>query len=243
MRRKHFWLLGPDTGGGNSTATDPQAGESGSTPQPQAGNTTTTEPQAGESQKTTKSADDYERIIADLRKENAGHRTKLKSFEDAEKQRQEAELSEKEKLEKRLAEAQREREQTLTRAQERITASEIRAAAADLGFADPQDAARLLDRSELEFDEDGTPKNARALLEKLAKAKPYLLKQQAGQQTQRTSGGATNPPRSQTSGPQQITRDYVNGVLKGGTEAWNALSADEQARISTFIKGGGLMRH
>ncbi len=230
MRRKHFWLLGPDTGGGNSTATDPQAGEGGNAPQPQAGNTTSGEPQAGEPQsKPQKSADDYERIIADLRKENASHRTKLKSFEDAEKQRQEAELSEKEKLEKRLAEAQREREQTLTRAQERITASEIRAAAADLGFADPQDAARLLDRSELEFDEDGTPKNAHALLEKLAKAKPYLLKASGGQQTQRTSGGATNPPRSQT-GKTELSWEAIGAMTP---DEYQARRAEIQQWIAT----------
>ena len=67
------------------TPSTPQAGNAGTDPQPQAGDPQPT-PQAGSG----KTPEDYERMIADLRKENAGHRTRLKKFEDDETQRTQA---------------------------------------------------------------------------------------------------------------------------------------------------------
>lgn len=48
------------------------------------------------------------------------------------------------------------------------------AAAAKLGFADPEDAIRFVDGSTIEFDETGQPVNVASLLDGLVKAKPYL---------------------------------------------------------------------
>lgn len=243
MLRTRFQVFAADSGGGTSAAAS-QAGESGNTaPTAQAATTTPGEPQAGEPQsaKSARNADDYERMIADLRKENATHRTRLKSFEEEERKRQEAQLSEQQKLEKRLADAQAERDNLRLSVQDRLLAKEVRAVAAELGFADPADALGLLPRSELELDDDGEPTNARTLLEKLAKAKPYLMKQQGAARAS-SSGGATNPSRSTTAGPTTITKDYVAGILSGGNAKWNELSADEQKRVSAFIKGGGLQR-
>ena len=76
----------------NNTPATPQAGNAGD-PQPQAGSTPPT-PQAGSG----KTPDDYERILAELRKENAGHRTKLKKFEDDEAARSQAQMTEQQKL-------------------------------------------------------------------------------------------------------------------------------------------------
>lgn len=217
----------------------PQAGDGGTNPEPQAGTTTPGEPQAGDPQsqqpKPAKSAGDYERMINELRKENAGHRTRLKTFEDEEKKRQEAQLSEQQKLEKRFADLQKSHEDYRTSVQDRIVTTELRAQAADLGFADLSDAVRLLDRSELEFDDDGIPTNAHQLLEKLAKAKPYLLKSQAGaSRPANTSGGATNPSRSTTAQPTEITQDYVNRVMANKAE-WDGLSQDQRTNVLNWL--------
>lgn len=245
-KNKPLRLLEGDSGG-NAAGGTSQAGEPSSTSGQEPTTTSTTLQESGsqsqQASTSTKSADDYEAIIRKLRDENAGHRKRNKELEDAESKRQEAELSAQEKAEKQLAKIQKEHEDYRTSVQERIVTTELRAAAADLGFADLSDAVRLLDRSELEFDEDGNPTNARKLLESLAKAKPYLLKAQNGgqQRTAASSGGATNPPRSATSGPQTLTREYVNALV-GDKAAYDALPASEKSRISAWIQAGGLLR-
>lgn len=215
------------------TPTDPQAGNVVD-PQAQAATTTTPEPQAGEG-KPSKSAEDYERMIAELRKENASHRTKLKKFEDDESQRAQAQLSEQEKLQQKLAKLQADHDNALRTSQERIINYEVRLQAAQAGIIDPDAASKLLDWSAIEYDDNGQPKNVKELLANLLKAKPYL----AGKAAPPTSGGATNPSRIQSSS-QPITKEYVNQIMRGGNKSWNELSSDEQRRISTFIRGGGL---
>jgi hypothetical protein len=69
--------------------------------------------------------------------------------------------------------------------------------ASALNIINPEVAARLLDWSEVKFDDNGAPKNLDALLTALIQAEPYLVanSQQSQQQTTRpaSSGGATNP--------------------------------------------------
>lgn len=222
------------------TPAQPQAGGADPiNPQGQEPTTPPAEPQAGEP-KPSKSAEDYERMIADLRKENAGHRTKLKKFEDDEAKRTEAQLSEQEKKDKRYADLQKAHDDALRSHQEYRINSEVRIQAAQMGFADIADATRLLDWSEITYDEDGTPNNVKDLLTKLLKAKPYLAGKPALPAP--TAGGATSPARSTTSGPQTLTKEYVASIQRGGPQAWAALSQDEQQRISAFIRGGGLFK-
>jgi len=213
----------------NKTA-DPQAGEASDKPQGQEP-TTSTNPQAGEVTKPSKSAEDYERMIEQLRKENAGHRTRLKTFEEEEQKRKDAELSERERLEKQLAREQKERADYVARTQDRLVNAEIRSIAAKLGFTDPADAVAMLSRADLEFDDDGTPTNAETLLQALLKAKPYLAGQQQTKQSP-TSGGATNPPRSQ-SGSGEITAAYVADVMSGKIP-WRELSQAQRTAILDY---------
>lgn len=197
----------------------PQAGEPAQIePQAQAATTTTPEPQAGEGKSAQqRSAEDYERIIAELRKENASHRTKNKKYEEEEAKRAEAQLSEQQKLEKRAADLQKSYDDALKSHQEYKINAEVRLQAAQLGFADLSDAMRLLDLSAIEYDTDGAPSNVNALLSQLLKAKPYL----AGAQSKPapTSGGATNPPRSQSTAPQALTWDVISKLTP---EQYNA---------------------
>src|SRR5579885_890526 len=135
---------------GNTTTTPApgqEPGVSASTPG-QEPTTTTPEPQAGDG----KTQQDYEKIIADLRKENAGHRTRLKKFEDDEAQRRNAQLTEAEKTAKQLADFQSQNAELTRQLQEARIGRAVGSVASRLGFADPEDAARFLDSAELELD-------------------------------------------------------------------------------------------
>src|SRR5258708_1421788 len=194
------------------TPSTPQAGNAGTDPQPQAGDPQPT-PQAGSG----KTPEDYERMIADLRKENAGHRTKLKKFEDDETQRTQAQMSEQEKLQKTAADLQSKYDSDTSALTERIVRYEVERQAARLGIIDPDAAAQLIDWDALEYDEDGTPRNADTLLKDLLKAKPYL----AGKAAPSTAGGATNPGRA-SANTAQLSWDIITKMTPEQYEARRA---------------------
>src|SRR6266487_2117917 len=139
----------PSTDGG-------QAPTSGS---PQAGATSTTDGQAPVSQT---QPTDHEKIIEQLRKENAAARKRLDAFEQAQKEAEQAKLSETEKLNQQHSELQAKHAELERRYQERVISSEFQAQAAALGIRHPERVYRLVDTAELEFDDDGMPKNAKA---------------------------------------------------------------------------------
>lgn len=247
LRNKPLRLLEGDSGGnaagGQGGAMPPATPPPGEMPPPANGAMPgTTQPQ----QTLDDVLKELELTRSALKKandESKTHRLENSELKKYKEQIENEKLSAQEKAEKQLAKIQKEHEDYRTSVQERIVTTELRAQAADLGFADLSDAVRLLDRSELEFDEDGNPTNAHKLLEALAKAKPYLLKQQSNQQqrTVASSGGATNPSRSTTSGPQTLTREYVNALV-GDKAAYDALPASEKSRISAWIQAGGLLK-
>ena len=88
-----------------------------------------------------------------------------------------ASLSEDERRTKRLADLEREQADWQRERQELILERSVERQAAKLGFIDPADAMALLDRSALEFDTDGSPRDVDRHLAALAKAKPHLLSQ------------------------------------------------------------------
>lgn len=108
-------------------------------------------------------------------------------------------------LEKDLEE---ERSKNVKIAQERKderTNEGIRAAARKLNAIDPDDVARLLDRENLQIDEDGTPSNAETEVRAFLKKKPHLLRTSAG-------GGADGGNRG-ASGKGDATD--MNALLRG----------------------------
>jgi len=141
-------------------------------------------------------ASEQERFDAEyvrkLRSEAAEYRRRLRELEQAVKQHEEAKLSETERLQKRLAELEREQATWQRERQERTLKYETMLAASKLGIVDPEAAWRLLDISKLEFDEDGTPQKIEQALKDLLKAKPYL----AGQPPA-VAGSPTNPATGQ----------------------------------------------
>lgn len=98
----------------------------------------------------------------------------LERLRKAEEERANAELSEVERLKKQLAERDAAIAEATAAAKAQRLASASLAAAARLGFADPEDAQRFLDAGAVEWDDAGAPKNVASLLEAVIKAKPYL---------------------------------------------------------------------
>ena len=197
---RRYRLLKPDDGSNPSSAT-PQAGNAGD-PQPQAGSTTSPTPQAGSG----KTPEDYERMLADLRKENAGHRTKLKKFEDDEAARTQAQMTEQEKLQQERDELQASNEDLAAELLEYRVNQDVARFAGKLNFTlSPDLLAKLLDWSEIEWDEEnGKPLNIEKLLEQLAKSTPDIVKPEQQQQPNRAPAvPAMNPGRSSIVQPGQ----------------------------------------
>ena len=150
------------------------------------------------------------------RDENAAHRTRLKKLDDYEKAAAEAEKAKLSEVER----AARERDEAKAQAdayKQRIAGYEVRLAAQKLGIIDP-DLALLAIQSQLEYEDDGTPKNAEKLLTELVKAKPYLAgATQPGQPNQPNmrppaqSGPAMNPARGQGQAAQSIPNRPLRG--------------------------------
>jgi hypothetical protein len=149
--------------------------------------------------------------LAELRKvraEAAAHRTKLAAFEKAQAEAEAAKLSEQQRTEKRLADLQREHEELTKRSQERTIRYEVQLHATRMGIVDPDAAVKLLDWSELEYNDDGTPKNTESVLKKLVAARPWLVQAttEPTPAAPQRNVQATNPGRS-TQMPQQITAE------------------------------------
>lgn len=115
----------------------------------------------------------------------------------------------KELAEQRAQELERlktEREQDQTRWRERVIRSEIRIAASQANFIDPDDAYRLLDHTTLAFNDEGEITNATEQINLLAERKPHLVQQA----TTPRGTGPTPPPSN-----YQPTRDDIkNKYLK-----------------------------
>lgn len=176
--------------------------------------TLATEP-TNEKPQSQSSLDDLSRELETVRSalkkanaEAAKHRKDAKELAAFKEQIESEKLSQQEKLEKKLADLQKTHDDHLLRTQERIVTTEIRAQAASLGFADLSDAIRLIDRSELEYDDDGAPTNAKEVLESLLKAKPYLAPKQQGKPAPAVS--ATNPSRSQSSNATVLSWEIIS---------------------------------
>jgi hypothetical protein len=80
-------------------------------------------------------------------------------------------------LEERATTAERERDEALTRSQQRLIQSEVTALAAAMSFKYPNDIHRLADLAAVSIDESGAVVGVREALEALAKERPdYISK-------------------------------------------------------------------
>jgi hypothetical protein len=195
----------------NTTGEMPTTPGTGETP------ATTTTPSAGDS------ASELEQLKAALKKanaESAAHRHKANELDKLKAEIEASKLSESEKLQKQLAALQAEKEQASLQVQELRIGSSIQLQAVQQGI-DPTLAGKLIDRSEIEYDDTGNPKNVADLLKALVKQYPTLVSKPGVPQ----AGGATNPPRSSSSGSQPLSWDTLS---KMNAAEYNARRAEIQ---------------
>lgn len=150
---------------------------------------------------------DLEHSHGNAREELERHRKKLSAYEKADAERaaakqaeEEAKLSEIERIKKQHADIQAQHNAVLLELQETRIQHAVERSAHELHFIHPEIAGRLLDRAELEFEDNGTPKNAKQLLEKILKAMPELARQEtpAQQPAEAQSAALTAPTRPGT---------------------------------------------
>ena len=156
-RIAHAWFDGDAAAGGGTAVADPPAAQT---------------PPAGDGAPTDTPPTDKE--LHALRTKAGRLERELEALRKADEDRKNADLSEVEKLKKELAEKNAAIEAASAQAKAGRLAGASLAAAARLGFADPEDAQRFLDADAIEWDDSGAPKNVQALLEAVLKAKPYL---------------------------------------------------------------------
>lgn len=220
-----------------NTTGEPQAGEPApiNSPQPQAGNP---EPQAGDGLNEPISLADAKK----LRSESSNLRTRLKEQETLlaelkayKDQTESAKLTETEKRDRatqqretQYAELQRKHDTLELRLQETLVGSATQLYAIQQGI-DPKLAQRLLDRTLLEYDDDGNPTNLDVAFKTMVKE--FNLKPDS--KAAPTAGGATSPARSQSSGNGEITESYVQDVLSGRIN-WQELTPERKTAFLNY---------
>jgi hypothetical protein len=110
-----------------------------------------------------------QRELAEARREAAKYRTDLRKVTDAQ-------LSESERLQRRVTELEQERAESAARDRERAIRLAALEAAAKLGFRDPDLAVRLVDPTAVEVSDEGTPRNVERLLTDVLARSPYLAR-------------------------------------------------------------------
>lgn len=100
----------------------------------------------------------------------------LKAAADELAKIKESQLSETEKLTKRLAELEAAKQQAETRTRETLIRSAVISEAAKLNFNDPEDAYRLIDVTGLTIADSGKVEGAPEAVKLLAESRKYLLK-------------------------------------------------------------------
>lgn len=155
-----------------------------------------------------------------LRSENQSLRKRLREIEAALKAREEAELSEQERAQRRMIELEEQVKTTKQRARDAALRAEITSASAKFGIVDVDAAARLLDTDALEYDDDaegwlGVDEALRALTHD----RPWLVQTAAPGAT----ANPTNPPRRRST----LTREALSKMSKAEIDAlpWEDIEA------------------
>ena len=128
--------------------------------------------------------------------EAAQRRKKLDEYERAEQTRKDAELSEMDKLNKRLAEAETARQQALTTANDRLIKAAFVAEAAKHGVEYPEDAFLLADKSNVAVDDSGNVIGVAETVKTLVDGKRLPLRNRAIASLDAGAGSTSNGQRS-----------------------------------------------
>lgn len=141
---------------------------------------------------------------------------RLEELEEAEAKREGEKLTEKEKLEKAIAakdkdvaDAKAAAETAQAGARQTLIKAEVRIQARELGFADLSDVEKLADLTGVSVDDDGGVTGVKEALEKLAKAKPYLIKDGT-----KPPGSPPKTPVGKTSSPKPDNNKPAKPFIK-----------------------------
>jgi phage I-like protein len=193
----------PEATGLAPDATDPQDGAEG---KPQDGSS------GGDSGTHTDDVAVLQKELSRARTEAAQSRAELKAIRDAKKADAEAAKTEAQKYTELETEVATLR---VALANARLEAA-VAAQAVRLNIIDAEAAVKLLDRSTLELDEEGNPKNVEAALRDLIKERPYLAPKAP---TNVTPSGGTNAASGTAPGPTpRLTAEELEAAKLTGTD-------------------------
>lgn len=171
---------------------------------------------------------DIDRIVQDRLKRQAAQfsdyqdlKTKAARLDEFEA----AQRTELENAQRRTAELEQQLAAASQAAQEDRLRAAIVSEAARRNVRDTDAAVALIDRSLIQFEEDGAPKNIAEAMDELLKAKDYLVAQQGGA----TRGSADQGARS-GGAPGQLSRDD----LKSMTPA-DIVKAQKDGRLNDLM--------
>lgn len=146
---------------------------------------------------------------------------KLEEYEKAEEERKKAAMSEAERLKaekeeaaKRAEEASEQAKQAQEKANQRIINTEIKSIARALNANDPNDVLALLDKSNVEIDDEGNVKGIEDAVKALKEAKPWMFKQVIGADASGGSNPAKNPSANEVSALEKELEDTKAAALK-----------------------------
>ena len=177
---------------------------------------------AASTQGKTYSQDELNRMFAERAKQAESAMLKKLGFENvsdaealikAHRERQQAEMSELERAQAQNAELKQQLAQAAEAQKALALQSEIVSESARLGIVDADAAYKLLDKTAIEYDEAGKPRNVEALLRELLKSKPYLA----------SVGGSSvmNPEKTQMFTREQIEKMSTAEINKN----WDAIKS------------------
>jgi hypothetical protein len=173
----------------------------------------------------TYSQAEFDAALADVRREAAKWRTEHKKAADALEAAAKQQMTEEEKRAAEVAKKERELAERETAASERLLNAAIKEAAAAAGVAPARLALmpRLIDRSEVKFDDAGEPSNVPALVKGLLEAYPEFKAAATG------SGSADGGSR----GKSGLTREQIEKMTPAEINSrW--------AEIQEFLARGAL---
>ncbi|WHY01867.1 scaffolding protein [Neobacillus sp. DY30] len=146
---------------------------------------------------------------------------RLEEFEKAEEERKTAAMSETERLKAEKEEAAKKAEEAAEKAKkaqesanQRIMNTEIKSIARSLNANDPADVLALLDKANLEIDEEGNVKGVEEAVRALKEAKPWMFKQAIGADASGGSNPAKNPSVNELSAKEKELADIKAQAIK-----------------------------
>ena len=152
----------------------------------------------------TYTQEDFDRVVGKIRSEERARfadyndlREKAERYDELAEQGKSAE----QKLQESLANRERELEDLRRTHQETLVGSAAALAGGKLGVVDPEAVTKLLDWSQIEYDESGRPTNVDDLVKALVAEKPYLTAKPSNGPT--FDGGARRPAPVTSDDPKE----------------------------------------